>query len=101
MTIFLLIFSAGLIISAWVACFSLLRIRERNVHLENLVEDFRSSMNDNSAKYFFCKCDGFVEVYRVSIHHGCSFKTTIKMFCDEDEEFNVSEAKYLVEKLNE
>ena len=100
--IVLFFFFAGLIISAWVACFSLLRIRERNVYLENLVEDFRSSMNDNSAKYFFRKCnDGYVEVYRVSIHHGCSFKTTIKMFCDEDEEFNLSEAQYLVDKLNE
>ena len=100
--IVLFFFFAGLIISAWVACFSLLRIRERNVYLANLVEDFRSSMNDNSAKYFFRKCnDGYVEAYRVSIHHGCSFKTTIKMFCDDDEEFNVSEAQYLVEKLNE
>lgn len=100
--IVLFFFFAGLIISAFVVCFSLLRIRERNVYLENLIEDFRSSLCDNSAQYFFRKCnDGYVEVYRVSIHHGCSFKTTIKMFCDEDEEFNLSEARYLVDKLNE
>ena len=55
MTTLIVLFAAGFIISAWVACFSLLRIRERNVYLENLVEDFRSSLRDNSAQYFFRK----------------------------------------------
>lgn len=40
-------------------------------------------------------------VYRISIQDGCLYGSIIKVFTDEDEDFNKAEAEELCEKLKE
>lgn len=49
----------------------------------------------------FVKYNGKWAVCRMTCKRGYTFKTTIKVFTDEDNEFNQREAEELCEKLNE
>lgn len=86
---------------------AIVRLRLKVKSLNAKIQGYRGSANDCFALYSVkridnveCKYHGYWAVCRSSICEGGLYQTCIKVFTDEDDDFNKREAEELCEMLN-
>ena len=86
---------------------AIVRLRLKVKSLNAKIQGYRGSANDCFALYSVkridnveCKYHGYWAVCRSSICEGGLYQTCIKVFTDEDDDFNKREAEELSEMLN-
>lgn len=80
------------------------RLYDKNNSLRNAIAGYKASESDTNAIYRVCRSaehNGNWSVCRTSIHDGSTHHSVIKVFTDEDDDFNLNEARELADKINE